>query len=89
MRPSGVDTRKNTIFFINWWGRPDFIDHVYTKIGEPDPDTGYDFGLNRESRKIIAWGGTTPDDEETGLGKPRRQPGLVLRPLRGARVLGR
>ena len=24
--------------------------------------------MNRESRKIIAWGGTTPDDEETGLG---------------------
>jgi hypothetical protein len=67
-RPSGVDTRQDTIFFINWWGRPDFIDHVYTKIGEPDPDTGYDFGLNRASRKIIAWGGTTPDDEETGLG---------------------
>jgi hypothetical protein len=66
--PPGVDTRKDTIFFINWWGRRDFIDHVYTKIGEPDPDTGYDFGLNRDSRKIIAWGGTTPDDEETGLG---------------------
>ncbi len=66
--PFGVNTRNDTIFFINWWGRSDFIDHVYTKIGEPDPDTGYDFGLNRDSRKIIAWGGTTPDDEETGLG---------------------
>jgi hypothetical protein len=66
--PPGVDTSQDTIFFINWWGRDDFIDHVYTKIGEPDPDTGYDFGLNRASRKIIAWGGTTPDDEETGLG---------------------
>ena len=66
--PSGVNTRRNTIFFVNWWGRSDFIDHVYTKFGEPDPDTGYDFGVNRESRKIIAWGGTTADDEETGLG---------------------
>jgi hypothetical protein len=66
--PSGVDTRENTIFFVNWWGRSDFVDHVYTKIGEPDPDTGHDFGLLNESRKIIAWGGTTPDDEETGLG---------------------
>ncbi len=66
--PSGVNTRKNTIFFVNWWGRSDFIDHVYTKFGEPDPDTGHDFGLLNESRKIIAWGGTTPDDEETGLG---------------------
>ncbi|MGH3039257.1 MAG: hypothetical protein ACRDLZ_07620 [Gaiellaceae bacterium] len=66
--PPGVNTRENTIFFVNWWGRSDFIDHVYTKIGEPDPDTGHDFGLLNESRKIIGWGGTPPDDEETGLG---------------------
>ncbi len=75
--PSGVDTTLNTVFFINWWGnkstpRPGFQHHVYTKIGEPDPDTGYDFGKNRSSRKIIAWGGTTADDEETGLGSTRR-----------------
>lgn len=69
---SGVDTTNYTIFFINWHGRDDFMYHVYTKIGEPDPDTGYDFGLQRESRKIIAWGGTTPDDEETGLGSLHR-----------------
>jgi hypothetical protein len=66
--PGGVNTRENTIFFVNWWGRSNFVDHVYTKFGEPDPDTGFDFGVNRESRKIIAWGGTTADDEETGLG---------------------
>jgi hypothetical protein len=66
--PASVDTRRNTIYFINWWGRSDFKFHVYTKFGEPDPDTGYDFGDNRQSRKIIAWGGTTPDDEESGLG---------------------
>ncbi|SDT41140.1 hypothetical protein [Actinoplanes derwentensis] len=70
--PSGVDTRRNTVFFVNWFGRPDFKHHVYTKIGEPDPDTGYDFGANRDSRKLIAWGGTTADDEETGLGATRR-----------------
>jgi hypothetical protein len=67
--PYGVDTRHDTVFFINWWGRRDFINHVYTKFGEPDPDTGFDFGKNRDSRKIIGWGGTTPDDEETGLGR--------------------
>jgi hypothetical protein len=66
--PPGVDTRRDTIFFVNWWGRSDFIDHVYTKFGEPDPDTGFDFGVNQDSRKLVAWGGTTPDDEETGLG---------------------
>jgi hypothetical protein len=67
--PHGIDTRRPTIFFINWYGRSDFRFHVYAKTGEPDPDTGYDFGLNRETRKIVAWGGTTPDDEETGLGR--------------------
>ncbi len=55
----GVDTAKGyTIFFINWYSRPDFQFHVYTKTDEPDPDTGYNFGELRDSRKIIAWGGT-------------------------------
>jgi hypothetical protein len=67
--PHGVDTRSPTIYFVNWYGRPDFGFHVYTKIGEPDPDTGKDFGLEEDSRKLVAWGGTTPDDEETGLGR--------------------
>ena len=66
--PSGVDTTKDTVFFINWWGRSDFEYHVYTKTDEPDPDTGYNFGVARESRKIIAWGGTPADDEENGPG---------------------
>ena len=66
--PAGVDTRVPTIFFINWHGRRDFRFHVYAKTGEPDPDTGYDFGPLSDDRKIVAWGGTTPDDEETGLG---------------------
>jgi hypothetical protein len=71
--PEGVDPARNTVFFINWYGRDDFKFHVYTKIGEPDPDTGFDFGANRASRKIIAWGGTAPADEETGSGgKPKR-----------------
>jgi len=70
--PAGVDTRRNTVFFINWYGRPDFRFHVYTKTNEPDPDTGYNFGVERDSRKIIAWGGTAADDEENGLGVTRR-----------------
>jgi hypothetical protein len=70
--PAGVDTRQNTIFFVNWYGRPDFKFHVYTKTDEPDPDTGFNFGVETQSRKLIAWGGTTPDDEENGLGRVRR-----------------
>jgi hypothetical protein len=70
--PDGVNTRRNTVYFINWWDRPDFKFHVYTKTNEPDPDTGYNFGELRESRKIVAWGGTTARDEEDGLGSIRR-----------------
>lgn len=70
--PAGVDPSRNTVFFVNWWGRPDFRFHTYVKLGEPDPDTGYDFGLRRQSRKIIAWGGTGPNDEETGFGAASR-----------------
>lgn len=66
----GVDLTRDTVVFVNWWGRSDFRFHTYTKFGEPDPDTGYDFGVNRQSRKLIAWGGTPPDDEETGTGGP-------------------
>jgi hypothetical protein len=67
----GVDTQQYTIFFINWYGRSDFKFHVYQKTGEPDPDTGVDFGVF-QSRKVIAWGGTTPDDPQTGLGDLHR-----------------
>ena len=70
--PAGINTRRNTVYLINWYGRRDFRFHVYTKTDEPDPDTGYNFGELRESRKVVAWGGTTADDEETGLGSTRR-----------------
>jgi len=71
--PEGVNTSRNTIYFINWWGneakpRKGFEYHVYTKTNEPDPDTDYNFGAKRESRKIIAWGGTASEDEESNTG---------------------
>jgi hypothetical protein len=52
------DSRRYTIYFINWYGRSDFRFHVYTKTDEVDPDTGYNFGMQRGSRKMIAWGGS-------------------------------
>ncbi|MCW2503715.1 MAG: hypothetical protein JWO79_1999 [Actinomycetia bacterium] len=70
--PSGVDVKHDTVFLINWYGRKDFVHHVYTKTDEPDPDTGYNFGKERASRKLIAWGGTTPDDLQDGNGKLAR-----------------
>ena len=58
-RDLGIDTRHSyTIFFINWYSRPDFRFHVYTKTDQADPDTGYNFGALRDSRKMIAWGGS-------------------------------
>jgi hypothetical protein len=68
----GVNTKDYTVYLINWFDRPDFKFHVYTKTDEPDPDTGYNFGELRSSRKMVAWGGTTPDDKQTGLGKLSR-----------------
>jgi len=50
--------RGYTLYFINWYGRPDFQFHVYTKTDEPDPDTGYNFGVQRATRKMVSWGGT-------------------------------
>lgn len=54
----GLDVANYTIFFVNWYGRPDFSNHVYTKTDSTDPDTGYNFGVNNPDRTMIAWGGT-------------------------------
>ena len=70
--PRGVNTRQNTVYLINWFGRRDFRFHVYTKTDEPEPDTRFNFGTERDSRKLTAWGGTTAADEESGLGRTRR-----------------
>jgi hypothetical protein len=50
--------RGYTIYFINWFGRPDFQFHVYTKTDEPDPDTRHNFG-RRGSRAMVSWGGSS------------------------------
>jgi hypothetical protein len=64
----GVNSSQHTVFFINWYSRKDFKFHVYTKTDEPDPDTNYNFGVERESRKVTAWGGSP----ETILGQVGR-----------------
>jgi len=51
--------KSYTVYFINWYSRPDFKFHVYTKTDQADPDTGYNFGEKRDSRKLIAWGGSS------------------------------
>jgi len=54
----GITTKSYTVVFINWYSDPSFKFHVYTKTDEPDPDTGYNFGDLRASRKMIAYGGS-------------------------------
>ena len=44
---------------MNWYGRDDFEFHVYRKTDTVDPDTGYNFGTERDSRAMIAWGGSS------------------------------
>jgi hypothetical protein len=63
--PGGVDTRNYTMYFINWYGRPDFKFHVYEKTDYADPDTGFNHGLRRSSRRMIAWGGTPSMSDTT------------------------
>lgn len=53
----GLDVANYTVFFVNWYSRPDFRFHVYTKTDDPDTDTHHNFGIS-SSRAMIAWGGT-------------------------------
>jgi hypothetical protein len=70
---TGVDSSQYTVFFINWWGRPDFHFHTYLNYLTPDPDvdTGFNYA-DYQYYETQAWGGTTPDDEQNGLGRLRR-----------------
>ncbi len=55
-----LDTDEDNAYFlylINWHGEEDFQFHVYTKTDEVDPDTGYNFGEARASRKMRGYGG--------------------------------
>src|SRR5688572_9722181 len=68
----GVDTAKYTIFYINWYGRPDFRFHTYVPFDHPDPDPDTGLFLPADILNMIAWGGTTPDDDQNGLGSLKR-----------------
>jgi hypothetical protein len=52
------DENGYTIYFVNWYGRPDFRFHLFTKSDAADPDTGFAFG-KLQSRGVVAWGGTS------------------------------
>ena len=68
---AGIDSNRDTLVLVNWWGRSDFRFHDYSVTGDPQSETGVDFGKAYWTR-VIAWGGTQVHDEETGFGRPSR-----------------
>jgi hypothetical protein len=60
----GVDVTKPTVVVLNWWGRPDYIDHIYLDGSEPDPETGAPRGFFVVN-ELGGYGGTSPTDPET------------------------
>jgi hypothetical protein len=63
----GVDVTKPTVVLLNWWGRPDYVDHIYVDPGEPDPETGFPRGL-RTTNELAGYGATNDKDPETCQG---------------------
>lgn len=55
----GVDTTRPTVFFLNWYGRPDFQFHTYTQFTY-QPEVDY-FAPQWTRNHTIAWGGGVPD----------------------------
>ncbi|MCC5858080.1 MAG: hypothetical protein JJT90_07990 [Ectothiorhodospiraceae bacterium] len=53
----GIHPSEPMVFFINWFGRDDFVFHNYRITGEPPADSETDFG-EADARALIAWGGT-------------------------------
>jgi hypothetical protein len=60
----GVDVTKPTVVLLNWWNRPDYVDHIYLDPSEPDPETGAPRGLFFAS-ELAGYGGTSHTDPET------------------------
>jgi hypothetical protein len=57
-RDLGIGATEETVYLVNWWGRPDFQFHVFLSPGERDPDTGVDHGRLID-RSLSAWGGAS------------------------------
>ncbi|GGM15075.1 hypothetical protein [Deinococcus aerophilus] len=64
----GVNPGEYTIFMVNWFDRPDFKYHSYTRLDAVDSDADQAnpapasvFG-QRGSRRLIAWGGSVRDN---------------------------
>jgi hypothetical protein len=60
----GIDVTRPTIVLLNWWGRPDYVDHIYLDPSEPDPETHAPRGLF-VANELAGYGGTSVSDPET------------------------
>ena len=60
----GVDATKPTVVLLNWWGRSDYVDHIYLDPNEPDPETGFPRGL-LFANELAGYGATSHTDPET------------------------
>jgi hypothetical protein len=69
----GIDPSQHTVVLINWWGRPDFVDHVYFNLNDVDVDTGVPGGAYFVNM-TTGWGGTAWNDpEDCPSGCPTRR----------------
>ena len=57
----GVDVTKPTAVILNWWGRSDYVDHIYLDPSEPDPETGIPRGLFF-ANELAGYGATSHTD---------------------------
>ena len=55
----GRHDRGYTVYFVNWYGRPDFRFHVYGKTDEPDRRHRPQLRPQNDSRRMTAWGGSS------------------------------
>lgn len=66
----GIDTTRPTVFFINWFGRPDFRFHTYAFLGQR-PGFPFPIGFTHEGQ-MVAWGGSPADAPYGALGRTAR-----------------
>jgi hypothetical protein len=66
----GVDTTRPTVFFLNWFGRPDFFFHTYGFLGQR-PDVPFPVGRTHGGQ-MVAWGGSPATAPYGALGREAR-----------------
>lgn len=66
----GVDTSRPTVFYVNWFGRPDFRFHTYAFLGRR-PGTPFPLGVTHVGQ-MVAWGGSPAQAPYGGLGREAR-----------------